>query len=399
MKSRGKQARSLWRTKELSPQEKKPKQFRRKDNSLGFSFFFKKDPSYGRFMAGEYPHDFGEGIVTLPVQIHHGMWSKVYEQKADGSFRGGNVPCNCEGGRLFNDGNGKECVPHFLMHEQIKKGEKLNRFVSKMHAVNYIHISNKYHLVEKESQAGDKYSYVVYCKPGGCQHCINEVPKTNCNYSWVDLYLKEWNMLFEFDRTIGRKCRNCEHGVVVPVRGTCPECEAELRMNPSELEKVMIEDGYCHNCGFSGRFTIDLGCRVPNRLDDTYSAGCGDYKAFGIFDANTDIVRAPTTDAERQFVLSMRSHDFDFGSDEYKKIIADWEQKDFSSLLFMDPEEQAERLGVRNPYKMDTAPGKERLVGGSAGNQGGPNPPAAGRPSKPAPEPEPDPMDDEDLLF
>lgn len=397
MKSQGRKTTPLMKMKSHVPNTEKPKKFRKKNNSLGFSFFFKKEPSYGRFMAGEYPHDFGEGIVNLPVQIHHGMWSKVFEPKEDGSFRGGLVPCNCEGGRLFNEGNGKECVPHFLMQEQIRKGEKLNRFVSEMHAMNYIHISSKYHLVEKESQAGEKYSYATYCKPGGCQHCINAVPKTNCNYSWVDLYLKEWNMIFEFDRTIGRKCRNCENGVVVPVKGMCPECEAELQMTPSELEKVMIEDGYCHSCGFGGRFTIDLGCRVPNRLDDTYSAGCGDYKAFGIFDANTDIVRAPTTDTERQFVLSMRSHDFDFGSAEYEKIIKGWKQKDFSSLLFMDPEDQAERLGVRNPYKMDTAPGKERLVGDSSGKLAGSRPTAAGQPSKPAPEPELEP--DDDLLF
>jgi len=351
------------------------------------SYWFQQDPGEDiRFFRGSYG--------SQPLQINYQIWvpnpqdAIAEKRRKQNKNPGRHIPCNCNAGALD-----ASCVPCKIIADHRKKNTKAPYFMSVGIALNLIVLKN-FHKVK--IQSGDKeYTRYEKCTAelGSCEYCDENAEMFFGNTTYVNAMNKEWNQLMGFQRQIAYKCRACANGVVVPVASKCPNCGREAEYPTAQLLKMEAEEAYCDACGFNGTFQFAKECMVHDRQSGDYKPGCGHPTSLGLFDVNMRVLKRKTSDTKgadgkmrAQYQLEMPNFDIEPLSEELEKKMK--YPMDFSFLMRMEASEQAEVLGVENPFKGIDTSGLPEVHAGQAGFQGAPGMPMSDTPiptSEPAP--------------
>lgn len=275
--------------------------------------------------------------ITRDYAIYYDHWSVIT-----------NKACRCSAGlaKEYDDngeyyivpGNG-ECVGCYY-HAKGKSSGISNRLTQ---SINIILMSD-FHAIDSNNRnprTGRPYKDYVPCKGRNCPHCKKGIEKFFGRRVYWPMGTRFATSLADYDSIdFANRCE-CG-GVIAIVSMQCPECGEypdDIRFDEMDKEEVtVIRDSVltCKKCGYQGLFN-----EVPE-CDQ-----CGDAKQMTVWSTEMKLYRSGEgTDT------TLQKSDARVCAPERKERVKDLMQPfdvDRIKPLF-DPDEQAKRLGVANPY-------------------------------------------------
>jgi len=268
---------------------------------------------------------------------------------------------------ISNSHNGELPVPDLVFHYASETGD--NKLFAKGQYAVTTAILEYYHEITVQNKDPKKRPYFKYERCGGknrfgkpnCQYCISEEggkadsKKVFGQRRYWAMSAKTRDMLIELASAKLNTCLSCGAGEVLPIKFSCPSCNGvmcdryEDDVGEEDLDALINHEVECPHCSATVKAVAEMACIKQGPEGDIN--GCDDPKAFPanttVFDIEMQVEQDPESYALHvHAVRPVKTHNELSG--------ACLQPMPFTEFLqYMPLKEQAENMGVENPFGPD----------------------------------------------
>jgi len=288
-----------------------------------------------------FPGNYGPGKEE--AYEHYRGWSMKLSRKGRDGVKepGAWMVCNCHNGK-----RNVPCVPCHDDKDTYQTTGKRSFRPLPFYAINIIRYG-KYHVTPTQNGKG---TYLRRCtgKPD-CPGCLKQQEIVHWKHEHLDLDEGGWAAYNSWKISIMRKCATCGKGEILPVRAVCPSCKKEIKLPPDKLTPLEMNEGTCPHCGFQGFISLSHDCCYRDYKTSETLPGCGDPAYYSIYDCDIKIVQKPRTKGKGKDLFLVDYYPSDVDDKNIQEAMKD--PFEFKSYDHMPTENQANRLGITNPFK------------------------------------------------